>query len=340
MLSLLESKDEIAKAQRKLEATVRRDFKHTAIKNIGYPGGTTPNAKVATDNQHWFWSKDHHGKRGKNARKLNWFGLFRAGTSLEISVEVNTPYCDRNDHIAGFFARETKTGATYLMHSGRVGGSTKGVGKKTFLAWSNVPPTEVMDSTGIVRHGVVVMPIEGRAATRSAIRYIDIVAGFKQAVRAGEIDAKEFQQKQKDFDDFYAEPRGHRRGRRSAEIDYFSRHGDVVDALERWRNSMTIHKAARLVKNALFDFGVALGPNLIEVYEVKTSTARSNLYSAIGQLMVHGTGNKCQRYIVLPMKDYITVDVTDALKRLDIKVLRFRLDEKKAAIVKHAGFDR
>jgi hypothetical protein len=39
MFSLIESKEEIAKAQRKLEATIRRDSKSKAVKNIGYPGG-------------------------------------------------------------------------------------------------------------------------------------------------------------------------------------------------------------------------------------------------------------------------------------------------------------
>ena len=38
MFSLLESKEEIAKVQRKLEATIRRDFNTQAIKNIGLPG--------------------------------------------------------------------------------------------------------------------------------------------------------------------------------------------------------------------------------------------------------------------------------------------------------------
>src|SRR6266566_4521696 len=121
MFSLLESKKEIAKVQRMLERTIRRDFRITAVKNIGYPGGTTFDANVNTDRRHWFWCKDLDGARKANPRRLNWFGLFHVDADLQISVEINTPYKGRNDRVAGFFARDTDTGATYLFHSGRVG---------------------------------------------------------------------------------------------------------------------------------------------------------------------------------------------------------------------------
>jgi len=332
MFSLLESKEEIAKAQRKLEVTIRRDFNSMVVKNIGYPGGTTFNAKVNTDRHHWFWSKDHDAARKPNPRRLNWFGLFRESADLEISVEINTPYDGRNGQVAGFFARDTDTRAIYLFHSGRVGGATKGVGKSTFLVWRDQRPKEVVDSSGAIRGGILVMPIEGKAATRPVVQYIDSVARFKQAVRAGETKTTEFRRKEKKYRDFYPEPRGRRKGERSAEIDYLSRHGDVVVALNEWRNSQTLEKGARLVKNVLFDLGVEMGRELVEVYEVKTSTARSNLYSAIGQLMVHGAGDACRRVMVLPHKQPIAADFRDALERLEIELLKFKLDEVKAKI--------
>lgn len=333
MFSLLESKEEIAKVQRKLEATIRRDFNTQAIKNIGYPGGTTLDAKVNTDGSYWYWTKDHRGAHDPNPRRLNWFGLFHADSDLQISVEINTPYEGRNDQIAGFFGRDNNTGRIYLLHSGRVGGGKKGVGKESFLAWSNECLTEAADSSGGIRSGVLVMPIEGKAATRSAIRYIDTIARFKTAVRSGELDTVEFQHKRNLYRDFYAEPRGRRRGKRSSEIDYLSRHGDVLDALEAWRESQLLAKGARLVKNVLLDLGVEMGQELAEVYEIKSTTARSHVYSAIGQLMVHGTAEKCRRVIVLPDKEPIATDLRDALQRLEIDLLKFKLDKTKATIV-------
>ncbi len=333
MFSLLELKEEIAKAQGKLESTIRREFPKKAVRNIGYPGGTNYDAKVVTNGHCWFWSEDHNESDVPNPRHLNWFGLFNEGRDLQISVEINTAYEGRNDQVAGFFARNSDTGTVYLLHSGRVGGGTKGVSRAALLAWSNEPLIEVADSSGSIREGIVVMPIEGRAATRSTIRYIDTIARFKKAVRDGDLGTPGFQRKQRILADFYAEARGRRKGRRSSQIDYLSRHGDVVDAWHEWRGSSPMPRGARVVKGVLIDMGVAVGHRLVEVFEVKTTTARPDIYSAIGQLLVHGTADDCRRVIVLPHKTNIADDLVKALQRLGIELLRFDLDAEKAMIV-------
>jgi hypothetical protein len=333
MFSLIESKEEIAKAQHRLEAAICRDFKTKAVKNIGYPGGTTFDAKVFTNGSYWYYSSDYYGKNIPNPRRLNWFGLFRGDADLQISVEINTAYEGRNDQVAGFFARDNDTSSIYLMHSGRVGGGTEGVGKAAFLAWSNQHPIDVVDSSGGIKEGVLVMPIDGIAASRSAVRYVDIIASFKQAVRSGDMASPEFQRKKKELDDFFSESRGRRKGQRSEKIDYLSRHGEVVDALYSWRRSSALPKNGRLVKNILIDMGVEVGLDLVEVFEVKTSTARADVYAAIGQLMVHGTSDECRRVMVLPQKELIASDLKEAMQRLNIELLKFKLDEKAVTIV-------
>jgi hypothetical protein len=329
----LELKEEITRAQRKLESTIRKEFPKKDVRNIGYPGGTNYDAKVFTNGHCWFWSDDHNGPDVPNPRHLNWFGLFNEGGDLQISVEINTAYKGRNDQVAGFFARNSDSGTIYLLHSGRVGGGTKGVSRAALLTWSNERLVEVMDSSGGVREGIVVMPVEGRAATRSAIRYIDTIARFKRAVRDGDTATPKFQRKQRRLADFYAEARGRRKGRRSSRIDYLSRHGDVVDALHEWRRSTPMPRGARVVKDVLIDMGVAVGDRLVETFEVKTATARAGIYSAIGQLLVHGTADDCRRVIVLPHKADIAEDLAEALQRLGIELLRFDLDAEKATIV-------
>ncbi|WP_245616495.1 hypothetical protein [Paraburkholderia acidipaludis] len=330
---MLETRADISKAQRKLEATLRRELPRTALKNIGFPGDTRHDVSVRTDGRTWYWSSDNNKPNVPNQRRLNWFGIYREDGDLQITVEINTTYEGRNDQVAGFFARDNETGAIYLFHSGRVGGGTKGVSKSAFLAWSDQPLIDVADSAGDVREGVIVMPIEGLAATRSAVRYIDTIARFKQAVRDDETNSPEFQRKIGEFEDFYAESRGRRKGRRSSKIDYVSRHGDVVDAVCKWRKQKLMPSRARIVKNVLIDMGVAVGRGLIEVFEIKTSTSRSDVYSAIGQLMVHGTSSDCRRVVVLPDDGPLPDDLNDAIRRLDIQLLRFTLDEQEAHII-------
>lgn len=333
MFLLIESKEEIAKAQRNLEIAIRRDFKKKIEKNIGYPSGTMSNALVQTNGIYWFCSTDFDDEDVTNPRRLNWFGLLRDSPSLDITVEINTVYEGRNNQIAGFFARDSNTGLIYLMHSGRIGGGTEGVGKEAFLAWSGARLFEVMDSSGRIKEGILVMPIKGIKATRPAIRYIDAIVNFKQAVRDGALASADFQKKKNQFNNFFPEPRGRRQGQRSGEIDYLSRHGEVVDALYSWRNTNRLPKSGRIVKDRLIDLGVAIEEELIEVYEVKTSATRTNIYTAIGQLMTHGVSKNCRRVLVLPDHEIITSDLGQALKRLNIELLKFKLDEESATII-------
>ena len=333
MFSLIESKEEISKAHKKLVTSIQRNFKKKSVKNIGYPGGTTYNATVHSNGKYWFWTTDHDDSDEPNPRKLNWFGLFSKGIGLQITVEINTPYVGQNGQIAGYFARNNKTGAVYLMHSGRVGGGTKGVGKATFLAWSEHPLIEVACSSGKIIEGIVVMPVEGMAATRPAITYVDTIVRFKEAVRNGDIESPEFKQKQKNYEDYYAESRGRRKGKRSANIDYLSRHGDVVEALHVWRKKQQLPKGGRLVKNVLIDLGVQVKNVLTEVYEVKTSSSRSDIYTALGQLFVHGTDDSCKKVMVLPNDETLALDLDFALKKLNIDIVKFELDENEATII-------
>jgi len=333
MFVLLESKSEIAIAQRTLESTLQRALPRKAVKDIGYPGGRVHSAHVHTDGRFWFWSRDFRGRKVANLRRLNWFGRFSETAGLGITVEINTPYEGRNDQAAGFFARDTDTGIIYLIHSGRVGGGKKGVGKNAFYVWSNEPVVAVVDSKGLPRRGILVMPIKGSAVAASASRYIDLVARFKSAVRAGETETIEFRRKRSEFEDYYSEARGRRKGRRSSVIDYVSRHGEIVDALHAWRKSRGMPKNARLVKNVFIDLGMTFGKRLIEVFEVKPSANRQSIYTALGQLMVHGNTKNCRMTLVIPKGDTLPKGAREALVRLKVQVVCFRLDKNSVKII-------
>ncbi len=333
MFLLIESKEEIAKAQRQLETTIQREFVRTDVKNIGYPSGRIKDATVYTNDEYWFQSDDLSGSAQPNPSRLNLFGRFRKERDLQISVQFNIPYDGSNRRLAGFFARDSETGSIYLFHSGGVGGGKKGVGKNAFLNWSPYRLEEVLESAGSKRRGILVMPIDARAATPPLILYIKKIDQFKELVRSGAIDTPELQRRGKIYDDVYPEPRGRRKGRRAENIDYLSRHGEVIDALHEWRRSCPLPKDGRLVKDVLIDLGVMVADDLTEVFEAKTSTARSDVYSAIGQLMVHGFSNKCRRVIVLPNDERIAPDLLSALQRLGIQLIRFTLNDFKATIL-------
>lgn len=324
MLVLLESAREIAAAQRKLEQTMRREFPSRTTRTIGYPSDNTGPVEILTNGSHWYYTRGEKGPRVGHPRRFNWFGLLTKGqTQVDITVEVNVPYEGRSGSVAGYFARETSSGNVYLMHSGRVGGGTKGISKDHFLAFSDLSPTTVVDALGRLRQGLFVMPVEGASATASAIRYVDTISHFKAAVREGALRNQAFESKLKAVRDYYAEARGRRRGQRSGRIDYVTRHGEIIDTLRNWRIASGLPRDARIVKNVFIDLGVATDGDLFELYEVKPTCARTDLYVAIGQLCVHAP-KRCKRFLVLPQSDSIADDIREAIEALGIKLIFFR----------------
>jgi hypothetical protein len=186
----------------------------------------------------------------------------------------------------------------------------------------------VIDSNGDSREAVMVMPIEGKGATRPLIAYIEKVLDFKNAVSSGKHLSREVQERKRVLGDYFREISGRRKGKRVAgEIDYVSRHGDVVDALAKWLKKTRLLKGKKLTKNVLIDLGIKQGGKLTELYEVKTSVVRSAIYTAIGQLSVHAIDKDCKLSIVLPADETLASDLTAGLKRRGIEVIGFRLTE-------------
>jgi hypothetical protein len=84
----------------------------------------------------------------------------------------------------------------------------------------------------------------------------------------------------------------------------------------------------RVFNSPLIDLFVKMDGALSEVYEVKTGIGRQMLYTAIGQLVTHGTtGNgEVAKFLVIPADEAIPKDFKQALAVLGIQILRFRLD--------------
>jgi hypothetical protein len=130
MLLLIDGANDIAQAQRQLETCMSNALPTVITRTVGYPGGSQANLKIHTDGARWYYSGD---APDGCTRRLNWFGFVSKDTTLAITVEINTVPQGRPGQVAGFFARDTNTGESYLLHSGKVGGGMAGVGKRAFL---------------------------------------------------------------------------------------------------------------------------------------------------------------------------------------------------------------
>ena len=334
MLSLLVSRDAIVKAQAALEDIMRQEFPRTEYRDFTYRGGSASNAETWTNGGCWYRHAFLDTPKTHTPRTLNWFGIMKPG-NLRIAVEVNVVPEGTNGRVKGFFARDNNTGVIYLMHTGDVGGGAPGIGGRAFRAWLGEPRIEVQDEAGNVRFGFIVVTVHASSPTRPLIRYIGRIAAFRQAVANEhfQVEDPEFQRDLQELDEYYSEPRGRRTGFHPGGIDYLSRHGEIVDALHAWRKEQGLRYRRQIVKNVFIDMGVtnARG-HLVELYEVKTSSDRPDVYSAIGQLMVHSRRD-CEKIIVLPKDEDLADDLMAALTRLEIQLLYFILDDEEATIL-------
>ena len=326
MLSILVGAEEIADAQTALEQTMRSRLSEIDHRNIGYPGGIDYDAEICTDGSYWYHHRFHSPQNGGISRHLNWFGTVRLGT-LHITVEINVVPRGPDNRIQGFFARDTLSGDLYLMHTGGLRGGIPGLNADAFPAWLSDPAAEAYYPDGTLRRGFIVLPITPNSTTRPLVRYMQKVAEFRQAIEAGQIhpDNPDYQNTRDAYQDYYSEPQGSRSGYIPTQIDPFSYHGSVVDELHEQRAKQDL-SGLKVVKNIYIDMGVVdQSGSLVELYEVKTNTHRSNVYTAIGQLMVHAPDN-CRKILVIPQDKELATDLLSTLHRLQIETLTFSMN--------------
>ena len=307
MLSHLLSHEEIVEAQHALLATMRREFPDDVHRNIAFPGGGRPNSEIWTNGHYWYHHRFIDESIARTPRFLNWFGIEKPAP-LRIAVEINVVPEGRNGQVKGFFARDDATKGLYLMHTADIAGGVRGVSGRIFRAWHGEPRIEVYDPEGTVRRGFIALPINAASPTRPLIRYIEKVTEFRRWV--ADNNFADWVAAGNVVDEHLAvEPllQAHTRllqrasgqaHELSSRRNRHSCHGEIVDALHSWRKNLRLPRNHRIVKNVFIDMGVENAHGqLVELYEVKSSAARSNVYSAIGQLMSHGPTN-CSKIVV------------------------------------------
>jgi hypothetical protein len=325
MLTLVETKSEKRKLQQQLGTILRTKLKRQGVRTVGFPGGTDQGT-LFSDGAGQLWYCFKKLSEQKTPKYWNAFGYFAPKKTVQtISVEVNIPTDSNGEQVAGFFANDPTSGQTFLMHTGKVGGGGKGIGKNAFLAWSKQTPVPVFDQLGKRRLGVAIASIREDTLIERIANFVRQVADFKVAAKAGALKGDKFRTELKEYERFNAEFSGHKKGRSAGTLDYICYHGDVVNAL--YEQISANKKSNEDVFNTrIVDLLVKRAGAVVEVYEVKTGTERQEIYCAIGQLMVHaGSANGVKRILVLPSDELLPSDIAASIKAIGIEEWRFKL---------------
>ena len=103
------------------------------------------------------------------------------------------------------------------------------------MSWSDREFVDVERTNGGLRSGIVIGRVNDTDLAGRIWNFVCNVREFKDAVNRGGLDNEAVRQKIAEWDEFREEASGRRKGRRRAEIDYVSYHGDVVKALRDYR---------------------------------------------------------------------------------------------------------
>lgn len=321
MLEMIEDQATKEHAQALLVSLVSRVWPNRQTRFVAWRPSSAE-LQIQHNDEYWFGSMEI-GKDDGVHRHWNSFGIYDPDGNLGISVEINIPINDNTRRVSGFFARDQDSETIYLMHDGGVGGGRKGIGRDAFLQASSAKPLNVRTSTGI-RIGLIVAPLETRHFEAGVSSYLSKVIAFKAAVAGGRPPQPVYDLPAgMGYGDYYREFSGEKSGG-GERFTYESRHGDIVHALVDWTTSQGVSGTPQ--KNVLVDLAVRYQGSLTAVFEVKSSTDRQSLYTAIGQLMVHSAkAEGVQRYLVIP-SGKIPEDIQGCLGALSIQVIFYRIE--------------
>ncbi|SDM56712.1 hypothetical protein SAMN04488568_11455 [Maricaulis salignorans] len=331
MLKLVETPEAKASAQALLEKRLYESLDDQGVLNIGFPGGNY-NIPVYAAGPDRLWAGFKEPANDYKIRRYwNAFGVFdRDLKSQAITVEINIAADSNSKQVAGAFATDLETGDTILLHSGKIGGGHKGVGRTAFLVWSKAELVEVVDIAGGIREGIIIAGLNSPNLADEVWDFVRLVSEFKLAVRAGELETEKFRNSVAEYERYSKEFSGKKSGGGGARGQYFAMHGRVVQALfdERSRQATSEEK---VLNSGLIDLYVRRSGRITEVYEVKAKSDRQSIYSAIGQLVTHSCteGADARKFLVIPEEWSPSSGFEAAFTRYEIEIIGFGVDKER-----------
>jgi len=242
-------------------------------------------ARYAAECARWYAVSQDEAYKEKAFRSLNWVTYCNSpdgqGNESPLSKHISNWWSDLYGECPRMFYQAfagvpewAPTGENHILYSDSVlknvsyrakqirYTATQGTGadylRVTFaptqITLDGTKLVPVADADGDVRLGIIVARIDANDTASDIARFVERTIEFKAAVKRGETNTPEARAAQRRFGDYFDEFSGKKRRRRVKEIEYISRHGDIVRALRKWRQR-TLGADEKLVKDAYVDLG-------------------------------------------------------------------------------------
>lgn len=329
MLKIVEDKITIAKSYQILTRKLRELVNEELLVKVGHKGASFKRP-LSWINKYDFW---YFAKKG-GYKHWNPFGVGRpkkAGDN-NITCVINFLVKGIDRRIGGAFA-EDDIGNIYLVHRGKIGGGKKGIGKKLFF--EKYPKKNLVTVTDGDRTSKVALI--GKLNSPNLVKQIAQFVHKVESIKNSKYKSPHIRQTA-----ILSEPKSHsfnkefagikeyeHKGKRKIESN--SVHGQVVNALEPKLRELGFKTA----NNTYIDLYLynKLG-KINTIFEVKTNTSGTNLYTAVGQLYLNSINLKNKVTLVLVCPKSENTELVGKLNKLNIKVLNYQLLKDKIVFPK------
>lgn len=298
--------------------TIDRDFKARGKRFdtvIGFPGGSDDAVAYWVD-EAGIWLSRHDEWDGEIINRF-WCGYGTTnpaeGGPVPIAVEINFPRQGINRRVKGMLASDAE-GRLLICHNGQLGGRLGAGTQEAFARFWGREMVSVLDDEGRSTDAFAVAEVGSERMVEQIAEYVRACA----AVKAGDTKPETlggpalFEGADDEFEGQKQVP---------AQSSYTARcdHGIV-----RNRLAALIKASGRKVsrdKSRDLVVGTPQAPDA--ELEIKAWCDPQSVYTAVGQLMVHGVRYPAKRRVaVLP--DPVPLHVTKTLGKLGVEVLAFQ----------------
>ena len=311
---------EIAKLNTRLAKQLKRTFKFKETREITYPSGHhTGDVYFEKDVGENVRAWAHHTEPDKLSNFIL-SGAPKAANWMEITVQLNFPASNYNRRMAGAFVKDS-SGEVFLAHRGKLTKGRAGLQKNKVLGEFSPWLIEAGDGLKQPSKLILITSIDDLDIADRLCEFA--TEARKVATKLGEASIQAASQKtaqpglgktntitknpsgppatrmlklSKYFDEYagIGHTKGHGGGRRTVE------HGDIVKALESHLSGTGDSQKAQAIDLAV------ISRKHVALYEVKTSARTTDVYTGVGQLLIHGEcisellSLPVHRYLVLP----------------------------------------
>lgn len=310
---------EIARLNEELGRRLSKSFTVQRVREITYPAGHhtgTVYFETAAGTAVRAWAPENRPEKLVNFLLA---GDPTASAWMQIDVQLNFPAGTYNRRMAGAFVID-QDGFVLLAHRGKLARGRAGLPKAKVLG-EFASYTVEADDLGLISEVILIsalddpdladrlweFAVEAReVATRIASEEDDKDADSDtptQSKRGGQDGGAKPNSRPKDpllklrnyFDEYAGQgnSKGYGGGKRTVE------HGDIVKALELQLRSRGSSQKAQAIDLAI------VAAQQVDLFEVKTSAQTTNVYTGVGQLLIHG---ECIRELLeLPVHRHLVL---------------------------------